>query len=109
MILKYNLNISDKIVEKDIKRIINQIYKLLPLREEGENWQKPLQTVIQQLVGLQRLFSGQQEEFFLILLCKLEGMNFLIQEEQFSLYRRVIFQCLSLLSEIKQNVCVKKC
>ncbi len=109
MILKYNLNISDKIIEKDIKRIINQIYKLLPLREEGENWQKPLQTVIQQLVGLQRLFLGQQEEFFLILLCKLEGMNFLIQEEQFSLYRRVIFQCLSLLSEIKQNVCVKKC
>jgi len=46
MILKYNLNISDKIIEKDIKRIINQIYKLLPLREEGENWQKPLQTVI---------------------------------------------------------------
>jgi len=33
MILKYNLNISNKIIEKDIKRIINQIYKLLPLRE----------------------------------------------------------------------------
>ncbi len=109
MILKYNLNISNKIIEKDIKRIINQIYKLLPLREQGQNWQKPLQTVIQQLVGLQRLFVGQQQESFLILLCKLEGMNFLIQEEQFPLYRRIIFQCLSLLSEIKQNVCIKKC
>jgi len=33
MKLKYNLNISEEIIEKDIKRIINQIYKLLPLRE----------------------------------------------------------------------------
>jgi len=33
MKLKYNLNLSSDIVEKDIKRIINQVYKLLPLRE----------------------------------------------------------------------------
>ena len=108
MKLKYNLNISQKIIDKDLRRIINQIYKLLPLREEGENWQKLLQTVIQQLVGLQRLFLDQQEESFLILLCKLEGLNILVQEEQFSLYRRIIFECLSLLSEMKQNVCIKE-
>ena len=108
MKLKYNLNISQKIIDKDLRRIINQVYKLLPLREEGENWQKLLQTVIQQLVGLQRLFLDQQEESFLILLCKLEGLNILVQEEQFSLYRRIIFECLSLLSEMKQNVCIEE-
>jgi len=47
MILKYNLNISDEIIDKDLKRIINQIYRLLPLREEKEDWQKPLQTIIE--------------------------------------------------------------
>lgn len=108
MKLKYNLNLSEDIIEKDIKRIINQIYKLLPLREQGQNWQKPLQTIIQQLVGLQRLFLNQEEQSFLILLCKLEGMNILVQDEQFALYRRLIFECLSLLSEIKTNVCTKK-
>lgn len=108
MKLKYNLNISEEIIEKDIKRIVNQIYKLLPLREQGQNWQKPLQTIIQQLVGLQRLFLDQQGQSFLILLCKLEGMNILVQEEQFSLYRRIIFECLSLLSEMKTNVCTKE-
>ena len=107
MKLKYNLNMSDEIIEKDIKRIINQIYKLLPLREQGQDWQKPLQTVIQELVGLQRLFMGQQEESFLILLCKLEGLNILIQEEKFFLYRRIIFECLSLLSEMRTNVCIR--
>lgn len=101
MIIKYGINFSKDIIDADIKRLINQIYKLLPLREEGQDWQKPLQTIIQQLAGMQRLFLGQQEQSFLILLCKLEGINILVQEEQFYLYRRTIFECLSLLNEIK--------
>ena len=103
MILKYNLNISDEIIDKDLKRIINQIYRLLPLREEKEDWQKPLQTIIEQLVGLQKLFLSEQETF-LVLLCKLEGMKILIEQEHFQLYRRTIFECLNLLSEMRNNV-----
>ena len=104
MIIKYNINLTNDVIKTDIKRIINQVYKLLPLREEGQNWQKPLQTIIEQLAGMQRLFSGQQEQSFLILLCKLEGMNILIQDEQFYLYRRTIFECLSLLNQI--SICL---
>ncbi len=33
MIIKYNINLSEEVVKSDIKRIINQIYKLLPMRE----------------------------------------------------------------------------
>lgn len=108
MKLKYNLNLSSDIVEKDIKRIINQVYKLLPLREQGQDWHKPLETIIQQLVGLQRLFLDQQGQSFLILLSKLEGLNVLVYEDEFALYRRVIFECLSLLSEMKTNACIKE-
>ena len=104
MIIKYNINLTNDVIKTDIKRIINQVYKLLPLREEGQNWQKPLQTIIEQLAGMQRLFSGQQEQSFLILLCKLEGINILIQDEQFYLYRRTIFECLSLLNQI--SICL---
>lgn len=104
MIIKYNVNLSGDVVKNDIKRIINQVYKLLPMREEGQDWQKPLQTLIEELAGMQRLFQGQQEQF-LILLCKLEGLNILIQEEQFILYRRTIFECLSLLSDITKDIC----
>lgn len=100
MIIKYNINFSQDIIKKDIKRIINQIYKLLPLREQGQDWKKLLQTIIQQLAGMQRLFLGQQEQSFLILMCKLEGMNILTSEDQFYLYRRTIFECLSLLNQI---------
>ena len=104
MIMKYNIEFSDQIVKNDITRVINQIYKLLPLREEGSDWEKPLQTIIEELVGMKRLFLSQQEMSFLILLCKLEGMTELTEEKDFSLYRRIIFECLSLLGDIKQNV-----
>lgn len=61
MIIKYNINFREEIIKRDIKRIINQVYKLLPLREEGQDWKKPLQTIIEELAGMQRLFLGQQE------------------------------------------------
>lgn len=108
MILKYNINISEEIIDKDLKRLINQIYRLLPLREEKEDWQKPLQTIIEQLIGLQRLFLHEQEQLFLILLCKLQGMKILIEQDHFPLYRRTIFECLNLLSEMRTNVRVRQ-
>lgn len=100
MNIKYNITFSRTIVQNDIKRIVNQIYKLLPMREEKKDWQKPLQTIIQELAGMKRLFLGQQEQSFFILLCKLEGMFELTQSIDFDLYRRTVFECLSLLNEI---------
>lgn len=104
MILKYNINFSEQIIKNDIKRIINQIYKLLPTREEKSDWEKPLRTIIEELVGMKRLFLDFEEEKFFILLCKLEGMLILTEEKDFSLYRRTIFECLSLLGEIRSHV-----
>lgn len=100
MNIKYNITLSRTIVQNDIKRIVNQIYKLLPLREENKDWQKPLQTIIEELAGMKRLFLGQQEQSFFILLCKLEGIFELVQSIDFDLYRRTIFECLSLLNQI---------
>lgn len=104
MLLKYNINFSQDIIQNDIKRIINQTYKLLPTRQEGNDWQKPLKTIIEELIGMKRLFLGQQEESFFILLCKLEGLFEYSSNEDFSDYRRIIFECLSLLGKIKENV-----
>lgn len=100
MVIKYNITLSNEIIQNDIRRIVNQVYKLLPMREENKEWKKPLQTVIQELTGMKRLFLGQQEQSFFILLCKLEGMFELVQSVDFDLYRRTIFECLSLLNQI---------
>jgi hypothetical protein len=51
---------------------------LLPSREEGADWEKPLSTLIEEIAGMDRLLVGHHEILF-PLLCKLEGLFVLTQ------------------------------
>ena len=42
MILKYDITIPNQIIFNRLQNLINQVYKLLPIREEKEDWEKPL-------------------------------------------------------------------
>ena len=97
---KYNLEVSNETLNKSLKRIINLIYKLLPMREEGNDWEKPLETIIEELVGMNRLVIDLQPDLFPVI-CKLEGLFSLQDKQEMALYRRTIFECLSLLSKIE--------
>lgn len=97
---KYDLEVSKETLCKSLKRIINLVYKLLPLREEGNDWTKPLETIIEELVGMNRLLIDLQGDLFPII-CKLEGLFSLDKQEDMLLYRRTIFECLSLLNKIE--------
>lgn len=83
MDLKYNVEINNQIIVNSLKRIINQIYKLLPNREEGLEWKAPLNTIMEELAGMDRLLIDQHELFF-SLLCKLEGLFTLDRRKWFS-------------------------
>ena len=98
------ISFDKKIIHSNFKRIINQVYKLLPMREEGKDWEKPLLTLVEQLSGMKRLISDQDDLFFLIL-CKMEGLFSLKQAEDMFTYRRIIFQCLGLLNNLDKNIC----
>lgn len=99
MVIKYYVDIEDNAVKNNLKRITNQIYKLLPNREEGSDWEKPLSTLIEELAGMNRLLLDQHEDLF-SLLCKLEGLFTLTEEDDFFLYRRTIFECLGLMNSL---------
>ena len=103
MKIKYDLEIDNTVIKKRIYKLINQIYKLLPMRQQGRDWQKPLQTLIEELSGMKRLINDQDDLFFLIL-CKMEGLFSLTTENDMSTYRRIIFECLSLLNTLNGNV-----
>ena len=100
MLLKYGLNIEKEAVQANLVRITNQVYKLLPIREEDKNWTKPLETIIEELAGMDRLFLDQQPHLYK-LFCKLEGLFTLDTPEDFMLYRSIIFECLGILGELK--------
>lgn len=103
MILKYNIEIDTAAINENIKRLTNQIYKLLPNREENADWQTPLTTIIEEIGGMNRLVVGHQETLFM-LLCKLEGLFILTDEDDFFSYRRTIFECLNLMSTLKGEI-----
>lgn len=73
------------------------------MREEGLDWAKPLETIIEELCGMSRVLTGQQDLFFR-LLNKLEGLFVLTEKDDFFLYRRIIFECMGLIEEIWKNV-----
>lgn len=104
MQLKYGILIDKNIIEKDLKRLTNQIFKLLPEREENLDWQSPLDTIILELAGMNKLLINQHDILF-PLLCKLEGLSILTKSEDFLMFRRTIFECLALINKIKESLC----
>lgn len=101
MIIKYNTEIKKETIQKNLKRILNQSYKLLPTREEGNDWETPLTTIVEELAGMDRLLIDQQTIFF-TLLCKMEGLLTLTNDNDFFLFRRILFECLELITKIEQ-------
>lgn len=88
--------------------LINQIYKLLPSREEGAEWRKPLQAIVIEILGVADLLDSQKDILF-SLACKLQGLLHIEElqldtEEEFALYRRTIFECLSLCGTVKETL-----
>lgn len=96
---KYGFDIPEESIKANMGRLINQLWKLIPMRENEEDWHKQLNTVILEISGLNVIFAS--EPLFLQLLTKLEGLN--IQEDcDFMVYRKIVFECISLLSELKR-------
>ena len=92
---KYNIEFTDETIRVNVQRLTNQLWKLIPMREHEEDWKKQLNTVILEVAGLNEIFAGSA---FLQLLSKLEGLR--VEETNFELYRKTIFECISLLQEL---------
>ena len=90
---KYNFEMPKEVIVKNITRLTNQIWKLIPMRENNEDWQKQLDTVIIQIIGMYTIFLYDPK--FLELLSKLEGIDQI--EISFETYRKTVFECINLI------------
>lgn len=90
----FNTEISNDIIDRDIRRLTNQLWKLIPMRENHENWKAQLDTTLLELVGLNEVFKDKPENY-IILISKLKGLS--VEDTDFFLYRKTVFECISLL------------
>ena len=102
MIIKYGIDIPTEDIVKNIDRLTNQIFKLLPNREEGGDWEAPLENIILELGGMSRLIDSSP--IFFSILCKLEILMTLRTEEDFYSFRKIIFECLGLMNSLKKDI-----
>jgi hypothetical protein len=100
VVLKYDLEFDSDEIKKVIDKITNQIFKLLPSREEGGDWETPLQNLILEITGMKALWIDQPNLFSL--LCRLEALQTLTREDDFFVFRKLIFECLGLCNQIKK-------
>ncbi len=93
---KYGFEIPKEVIYQDVQRLTNQLWKLIPMREKEEDWQKQLNNVILEITGKNEIFL--HNPLFLQLLSKLEGLR--VSDLDFMIYRKTIFECINLLQEI---------
>ena len=53
---KYNFSFSEEEINKEIIRLTNQMWKLIPMRENNEPWDKQLVSVIIDIAGKDEIF-----------------------------------------------------
>ena len=99
LLTKYGFDFSVEIIDKNVRRLTNQLWKLIPMREHEEDWKKQLETVVLEIAGLGEIFYKAS---FLQLLSKLEGLR--VQETPFEVYRRTVFESISLLQELNREL-----
>ena len=69
------------------------------MKEHEEDWQKQLDTVILEITGLNEILIFSPS--LLTLLSKLEGLRLI--EIPFTLYRKTVFEAISLLQEFGRD------
>lgn len=97
----YYTTVDDEVVLSTLDRMTSQTFKLLPMREENQEWIKPLETLSLELLGLSTIFPENPSLFSA--LCKMEGMRELGNKMDFMAYRRTIFEICGLLGKAKDN------
>lgn len=102
MISVYDVDIDNVALQHNLKRLQGATFKLLPAVEEGADYKKPLETIIVELLGMQKLIPSLDP--LVTLVCKLRGLMEVDTEKEFMLYRRSIFECCGLLDRIADSL-----
>ena len=99
---KYDFEFEVKSIQKNVQRLTNQLWKLIPMREHEEDWLKQLDTVSIEIAGMNTLIvEDEHTSQFLQLLFKLEGLKEK-QDVDFEIYRKTVFETINILQGMKK-------
>lgn len=81
------------------EHLVNQVFKILPLMEEGKDWRKYLDGLLIEVNGLHDLLT---EISFISVLGKLNGLLLMPEEEvKKGKLKKIVFDSIELIKSIK--------
>lgn len=96
---KNNVSYSKTELDAYIKKFKNKVYKSLCLREEGGEWEKFFETLINELEGFKSLFNNPAT-----IIEVLSKMEYALTIEDYSTFRKNIFEILHCLEDYSKEV-----
>lgn len=60
LLTKYDFEFNKEVINTNVRRLTNQLWKLIPMREHNENWSKQLETVTLEIAGMNEIFMNPQ-------------------------------------------------
>lgn len=98
----YYTTVDNEVVREMLERMTSQTFKLLPMREEEQEWIKPLETLSIELLGLSAIFPENPSLFSAV--CKMEGIKEKGEDMEFMMFRRTIFEICGLLNKARDSL-----
>lgn len=92
--MKKQFHFSSDAWNRNNTRLTNQIFKLLPMYENGEEWQKQQETIILELWGYNDMFADNSS--FMVLIAKLHALD---HAEDKMIFRKLVFEAITALKE----------
>ena len=103
-----NIELPDKVVQKYLKALIGQFYKILPIKESGEpSLNKYMQSLQREMLGCQNLIIAlNTDELFLSLLAVLQ---YLIENDcDTSTVKCEVFKAINICKKLQKKYSIEE-
>lgn len=107
MMTCYDIELSDELVSRQIKNLVNRFYKILPIKESGEPTLKQYQSgLLREMVGFKELIVAfKYDDRYLSLLSILQYM--IDNDPDVETVKSDVFKAINILKSLQKKYCCK--
>ena len=108
MMTTYNIEVTDRMALNYLNALVNRFYKILPIKESGENTLKQyLESLQREMLGLRDLMAFiHDDDRYLTLLAIVQ--YFIDNDADVGTVRTDVFRAISLIKKLQKKYCTSE-
>lgn len=109
MITKYGTEIPDEMLNNYFSSLINQIYKILPIKESGEpTLPQYLNSLVRELVGANSLFEKTENDSMFLSIIAVIGYLSENDDCDTKIVKSDVFRAINMCKKLQKKYCTKE-